>query len=224
VQNFRNHGARSAAISLPPGFAVRPVTDAELDGALATEEADEIGRIVVQSGVMFALASLCSDHGLPFQIMGGVVRDAYAHGVPSGTDLPQAGATLAGLLPLLNAFPEVTFCLSILSDSQIQELNSYGWILQNVVLSGHWWYLNVPEYIAYDCAARIQSVPKTKLIGYYSDAYKLEFTLAKFNMYRRVLAHVLAGHFVEAGLGSEEDAVAIARLMLRDNAAAIFGL
>ena len=103
-------------------------------------------------------------------------------------------------------------------------MNSYGWLIHNVVLSGHWWYQNVPEYIASDLAARLQSVPKTKLIGYYSDMYKLEFGLAKFNMYRRVLAHVLAGRFVEAGLGTEDDALDVARLLLRDNAVRIFDL
>lgn len=228
VERFCSWGARSAAISLPPQFACASETGQDFGGALADTLRDPEGATdcapAVQSGVMYELADLCRQHSLPFQIMFGVVRNAYAHGVPSGTDLPVAGASLAGLLPLLNDFPEVTFCLSILSDSQVQELNSFGWMLQNVVLSGHWWYLNVPEYIAYDLGARIQSVPKTKLIGYYSDMYKLEFGLPKFNMYRRVLAHVLAGHFVEAGLGSEEDAAQVARLLLRDNACRIFGL
>jgi len=154
--------------------------------------------------------------------MYGALRNAYAHGVRQGRDLPHAGDSLHGLLPLLNAFPQVTFCLSVLSDSQIHELNSYGWILRNVALSGHWWYLNIPAYIERDLAARLQSAPRNKLIGYYSDMYKLEFGLAKFNMYRRVLARVLARDFVGIGLGSEEDAVEIARLLLRENAIRIF--
>jgi glucuronate isomerase len=54
--------------------------------------------------------------------------------------------------------------------------------------------------------------------------YKLEFGLAKFNMYRRVLARVLARDFVQPGLGTEPQAVRIARAMLRDNAVRIFGL
>lgn len=228
VEHFRQSGARSAAISLPPRFRAFPVAEAEFERAVqgmlrGAEPAPDEGA-VLQSGILFALAGFCRDCSLPFQIMYGALRDAYAHGVPQGMDLPQAGDTLRGLLPLLNAFPEVTFCLSVLSESQAQELGSYGWILQNVVLSGHWWYANVPAYIAGDLAARLQSVPKTKLIGYYSDMYKLEFGLAKFNMYRRVLAEVLAGDFVEAGLGSEEDALAMARLLLRDNAVRIFGL
>ena len=57
---------------------------------------------------------------------------------------------------------------------------------------GHWWYSNIPAFIAADVRARLQAVPKTKIVGYYSDAYKLEFVLPKFNMYRRILAEALA--------------------------------
>ncbi|MHC4592020.1 MAG: glucuronate isomerase [Planctomycetota bacterium] len=228
VERFVAAGARSAAISLPPHFDACPVADGAFESAVArTLAGAELGPAdadALQSGVLFALAGLCRDFSLPLQIMYGVVRGAYEHGVHQGRDLPVAGASLRGLLPLLNAFPDVTFCLSVLSESQAQELSSYGWLMQNVVLSGHWWYLNVPALIARDLAARLQSVPKTKLIGYYSDMYKLEFGLAKFNMYRRILARVLAQDFVEAGLGTEEDAVRVAQLLLHDNAARIFGL
>ncbi|MFO7956998.1 MAG: glucuronate isomerase [Candidatus Brocadiia bacterium] len=226
VEHFWAHGARSAAISLPPGFRAYRVSDGDFNReAERTLSGTGSGdRQVVQSGVLFHLAECCRENALPFQIMYGVVRDAYTHGVPQGTDLPAAGDTLRGLLPLLNAFSEVTFCLSVLSDSQVQELGAYGWIVQNVVLSGHWWYLNVPAHIERDLAARLQSVPKAKLIGYYSDMYKLEFGLAKFNMYRRVLARVLARDLVEPGFATEDEAVSIARLMLRENAMRIFRL
>ena len=46
----------------------------------------------------------------------------------------------------------------------------------------------------------LQAVPKTvKLVGYYSDAYTLEFVLPKFNMYRRLLAETLAEEGMVAG-------------------------
>ena len=80
----------------------------------------------------------------------------------------------------------------MLTSGQNQELASYAWIFPNVIASGHWWYSNVPAYIESDLRARLEAVPKMKLIGYYSDAYKLEFVLPKFNMYRRMLARVLA--------------------------------
>ena len=126
--------------------------------------------------------------------------------------------------PLLNAFPSVPFCISVLSSGQNQELASYSWIFPNVVTSGHWWYSNIPCHIEHDLRARLQAVPKTKQIGYYSDAYKLEFILPKYNMYRRLLARVLADDFVRPGVYSETQAVELARLLLRDNARRIFNV
>ncbi|MFW6279540.1 MAG: glucuronate isomerase [Planctomycetota bacterium] len=228
VSHFVDHGARSMALSLPPGFEVFPVVDSDLDTAVAktmqgkplsSEETETL-----RCGVLFALAELCRDHDLPVQLMYGVIRDAYRHGVPKGTDLPVAGDSLRGLLPLLNGFPGIDFCLSVLSDSQAQELASYGWILHNVIISGHWWYDTVPAYVQRDLAARIQSVPKTELIGYYSDMYKLEFGLPKYNMYRRILARVLAEDLIGSGRGTEKDAVEVARYLLRDNARRIFDI
>ena len=228
IERFLEFGAASLAISLPPHFKVFPVAQGDLDTAIGKaaqgKPLSKAENEALQSGVLFALGELCRQFKLPVQVMVGAVRDAYRHGVPEGTDLPLAGDTLRTLMPLLNGFPDVTFLLSTLSDSQAHELVSYGWIVRNVVVSGHWWYDTIPAYIQRDLAARLQAVPKTKLIGYYSDMYKLEFGLPKFNMYRRVLADVLARDYVEGGRGSESDAVDIARLLLRDNARRIFGL
>ena len=65
-------------------------------------------------------------------------------------------------------------------------------------------------------------MPKTKQLGYYSDAYKLEFILPKYNMYRRILAQILADDFVRTGACSETQAIELARLLLRENAQRIF--
>ena len=55
------------------------------------------------------------------------------------------------------------------------------------------------------CKARIQALPKVKLLGYYSDAYKLEFILPKFNMYRRILAETLAEECVRGEVGPSSE-------------------
>src|SRR5205823_911138 len=102
------------------------------------------------------------------------------------------------------------------------ELASYAWIFPNVVTSGHWWYSNIPVHIERDTRARLQAVPKTKQVGYYSDMYKLEFGLPKFNMYRRVLAKVLADDFVRPAVLTETRAVALGRQLLRDIVQRIF--
>jgi glucuronate isomerase len=52
----------------------------------------------------------------------------------------------------------------------------------------------------------------------------LEFILPKYNMYRRLLARVLADDFVRPGVYSEAQAVDLAQLLLRDNARRIFNV
>jgi glucuronate isomerase len=59
-------------------------------------------------------------------------------------------------------------------------------------------------------------------VGYYSDAYKLEFVLPKFSMFRNILAKVLAEDLVEPGYMSEEQAIAAAQALLNGNARQIF--
>ena len=227
-KRFQAAGAVSVALGLPPCYKVFPIAESDLDTAVGKavegKPLSAAETASLHNGALFAIAELCRQTHMVMQVMCGAARGAYHHGVPQGMDLPQAGDNLRGLLPLLNGFPDVTFCMSVLSDSQAHELASYGWIVQNVVVSGHWWYDNMPAYIERDLTARLQSVPKTKLIGYYSDMYKLEFGLPKFNMYRRVLARALARDFVESGRGTEAEAAETARLLLRENAVRIFRL
>src|SRR5262249_3722021 len=159
---------------------------------------------------------------LPFDLMIGVNRRVYEKGVYQGQDLFDQRTSLIQYRELFNAFPEVTFPISVLTSVQNQELVAYSWIFPNVITNGHWWYSNIPVFIDKDVRARLEGVPKTKQLGYYSDAYKLEFVLPKYNMYRRILARILADDFVRPGIYSEAQALELARLLLRDNVKRIF--
>lgn len=200
-EHFTGNGAKACAISLPPDFAPKG-PDA--------------------NAAFWMLAELCREFRLPFDLMIGVNRNVYRGGVHQGRDLFDQRCSLIQYQELFNAFPEVTFCVSVLSSGMNQELVSHAWIFPNVVTCGHWWYSNIPMYIATDLRARLQAVPKTKQIGYYSDAYKLEFVLPKYNMYRRVLSEVLASDFIEAGRMTDRQAIDLARQILRDNVQSIF--
>jgi glucuronate isomerase len=106
---------------------------------------------------------------------------------------------------------------------QNQELVAYSWIFPNVLPCGHWWYSNTPSYIEADLRSRLEAVPAGKQIGYYSDAYKLEFVLPKFAMYRRCLANVLLRDFCVGRGWSEERALELGKAVLRDNVVEVFG-
>ena len=85
-------------------------------------------------------------------------------------------------------------------------------------------YSNTPTFIEHDAACRLECVPATKQIAYYSDMYKLEFALPKFAMYKRILAKILAEKFVIDRAWSEERALALGKQVLRGNVESIFNI
>ena len=78
------------------------------------------------------------------------------------------------------------------------------------------------RHIELDTRARLEAVPRTKQIGYYSDMYKLEFALPKFRMYRRVLSRVLADELVRGRGWTEDQAIDLGKQVLRGNVERIF--
>jgi len=226
-QHFKSRGARACAISLPPDFAPMKVSLARANTALAAIHADGIAaaeshRRAVGNYVFWTLAEMCEAFKLPFDLMIGVNRGVYEAGVYQGRDLYDSRVSLIQYKELFNAFPSVTFPISVLASVTNQELTSYAWIFPNVISHGHWWYSNTPAFIEHDLAARLEAVPRTKQIGYYSDMYKLEFALPKFAMFKRILAKVLAERFVIDRGWSEEQAVQLGTQVLRSNVETTF--
>jgi glucuronate isomerase len=226
-ERFVARGARACAISLPPSFAPAPCEQAAADKALSAVSGanpSTENSVSVSHFVFWTLAEFCAEFKLPFDLMIGVNRAVYRAGVYQGQDLYDSRVSLIQYQELFNAFPQVTFPISVLASVTNQELVSYAWIFPNVVTNGHWWYSNTPAYIEHDAAARLEAVPQTKQIGYYSDAYKLEFCLPKFAMYKRILAKILAERFVSDRGWSEQQALDLGRRVLRGNVEQIFNM
>lgn len=225
--HFKANNVRACAISLPPSFAPKRVDAATADDVVGKvfsgAELSDCDQNSLSCFVFWTLAEFCVEHKLPFDLMIGVNRRVFEAGVFQGQDLYDKRVSLIQYKELLNAFPQVTFPISVLSETSNQELVSYSWIFPNVVTNGHWWYSNIPVFIENDTRARLQAVPQTKQIGYYSDMYKLEFALPKFAMYRRILARCLANDFVVARGWNVEKAVSLGKLVLRGNVESIFG-
>lgn len=225
-ERFKAKGAKACAISLPPDFVPRRATPRRavtpLNRTLTGLDVRPDEHEEVQTLVFWTLAELCADHRLPFDLMIGVHRNVYPAGVAGGRDLFDRRVSLYDYRELFNHFPGVTFPVSTLSPDAGGELVAYAWVFPNVVPMGHWWYANIPAFIGADLRARLQAVPKGKLVGYYSDAYKLEFVLPKFNMYRRVLAETLADTALRGQGWPVERALELARALLLENPKRIF--
>jgi glucuronate isomerase len=227
AERFVRRGARAAAISLPPDFRPWQPDAAAAERALATVRregpaAPAADRALLAADLFWRVAECCDECRLPFDLMIGVRRAVYPGGVYQGQDLLDGRLSLADYAPLFNAFPGVAFPVSVLSHPLNHELVSFSWIFPNVYPFGHWWYANTPAVIERDLEQRLEAVPRTKLLGYYSDMYKLEFGYPKFAMYRRVLARVLARRFVEERGWSEERAVDLGLDLLVRNTRRVF--
>ncbi len=227
-QHFKAKNVRACAISLPPFFTPTEISDATAEAALTrimqlNEQASADDRTTLGYWIFWQLASNCVQFALPFDLMIGVNRAVYPKGVYQGQDLYDSRVSLIQYRDLFNAFPQVTFPISVLASVTNQELVSYSWIFPNVVTNGHWWYSNTPSFITRDLTARLEAIPRNKQIGYYSDMYKLEFALPKFNMFKRCLAEVLADHYVQGQGWSETRAIALGNQVLRGNVETIFG-
>lgn len=226
-EHFTSRGVKACAISLPPWFSPQPISDAAAQRALTSvlakpNEATHDDQQRLSYWVFWQLADLCRQHCLPFDLMIGVNRRVYPSGVFQGQDLYDSRISLIQYSQLFNAFPKVTFPISVLASVTNQELASYAWIFPNVICHGHWWYSNTPSFVRRDLQARMEAVPRNKLIGYYSDMYKLEFALPKFRMFKRCLASVLADHFVLELGWSERRACELGAQLLRGNVEATF--
>jgi glucuronate isomerase len=226
-KHFVAKGARACAISLPPTFAPTRVSLESAEAAFTAvvrDPSQQAHAEMLANFVFWTLAEFCAEYKLPFDLMIGVNRAVYRDGVYQGQDLYDSRVSLIQYKELFNAFPQVVFPISVLASVTNQELVSYAWIFPNVVTNGHWWYSNTPAYIEHDAAARLEAVPQTKQIGYYSDAYKLEFCLPKFGMYKRILGKLLAERFVVERGWSEQQAVDFGRRVLRGNVEQIFNM
>jgi glucuronate isomerase len=226
-KHFVAKGARACAISLPPSFSPVKVSTEAAEAAFTAvvrDPSQQSHAETLANFVFWTLAEFCAEYKLPFDLMIGVNRAVYRDGVFQGQDLYDSRVSLIQYKELFNAFPQVVFPISVLASVTNQELVSYAWIFPNVVTNGHWWYSNTPAYIEHDAAARLEAVPQTKQIGYYSDAYKLEFCLPKFGMYKRILAKLLAERFVVERGWSEQQSVDFGRRVLRGNVEQIFNM
>jgi glucuronate isomerase len=225
--HFTRNGCRACAISLPPDFTPQHVSDNAAAGAMEAllNQGEGLGvqhHRELSQFVFWTLAQYCAEYKLPFDLMIGVNRAVYPAGVYQGMDLYDSRVSLIQYRELFNAFPTVNFPISVLASVTNQELASYSWIFPNVSTNGHWWYSNTPTFIEHDASARLECVPRTKQIGYYSDMYKLEFALPKFAMYKRILSKILAERYIQDRGWSETRAIELARDLLIHNTQRIF--
>lgn len=146
-----------------------------------------------------------------------------AEPLPAETSSRLRQHTLAQLAEVISRHPGIQFQCFLASSHANQTLCTIARELPNFSLAGYWWHNFFPPFIARVMAERLDMLAANRQVGFFSDAYTLEWAYAKAVMVRRILAEVLAEK-VSRGQYSVTDAIAIARTILFDTPRELLGM
>jgi hypothetical protein len=118
--------------------------------------------------------------------------------------------TVFELAAVLNKYKNLNFSFYLSSLHQNQALCTLARELPNVSLSAYWWHNFFPNSIRQVMSQRLDMLPANKQVGFFSDAYCVEWAYAKAVIVRKQLAQVLAEKIAQ-GQYSFEGALAIAK-------------
>jgi glucuronate isomerase len=95
--------------------------------------------------------------------------------------------------------------------------------LPNFSLAAYWWHNFFPTVIRQVMEERLDMLPVNKQVGFFSDAYCIEWTYGKIRLVLKQLAVVLAGK-IEQGQYSRRDALDVARAILYETPQSLLGM
>lgn len=121
--------------------------------------------------------------------------------------------TIFELANLFSRYPSLHFNLFNANSHQQQALNTIARELPNVSLSAYWWHNFFPTYIRESINSRLDMVPANKTVGFFSDAYCMDWAYAKSIIIKKQLASVMADK-INQGQYTMESALAIAKTIL----------
>lgn len=207
VAAFPKDRLLATATHLSTDLDLRPVTDSEMAAALARrDQADEGERSIYASYVneLFLRELERQAPHVTFQFSFG------AEPLPFETGSRVSQRTIAQLGELCHRHPGVKFMCFNASRHANQGLCTLCRELPNLSLAGYWWHNFHPGAIRQIMEERLDLLPLNKQVGFFSDAYCIEWVYGKMMIVRRCLAEVL-GHKIRVGQYSKNDALAIAR-------------
>jgi glucuronate isomerase len=198
----------------------RVVSDAEMESALAhRQQAGPAERDVYASYVNEAFLCALEKHGdqIVFQFSFG------AEPLPFETGSRLRQDTIGQVAEMMARHPKLRFQCFLASRHANQALCTLARELPNFSLAGYWWHNFFPDVIRQVMAERLDMVPANKQVGFFSDAYCVEWAYAKAVLVRKQLAWVLAGK-IEQGQYSTAEALAIARAILHESPRTLLGM
>ena len=136
-----------------------------------------------------------------------------AEPLPFETGSRMRQSTVAALGEMIARHPRIRFQCLLGSAHVNQGLCTLARELPNFSLAGYWWHSFFPAFIERAIEERLDMLSTASQVGFFSDAYTLEWSYAKAVVVRRILGKVLARK-VLLGQYTKARAVEVAREIL----------
>ena len=198
----------------------REVSDAEMESALGRRsEAGTTERDAYASYINEAFLTELEKHGheIVFQFSLGAEPLPYE----TGSRLSQH--TISQLGEIIGRHPRLKFQSFVASRHANQSLCTLARELPNFSLAGYWWHNFFPNIMRQTIAERLDMLPATQQIGFFSDAYCVEWTYGKTVLVRKQIAQVLAEK-IDQGQFTHDEALGIAGSILFDSPQSLLGM
>ncbi len=210
----------STAQHISTDINYRRVSKAEMSAALDhRNEATPADRDVYASYILEAFLTELEKHGsdILYQFSIGAEPLPYE----TGSKLRQE--TIFELAEIIARHPGLRFQAFLSSEHADQALCTLARELPNLSLAGYWWHNFFPGAIRKVISDRLDMLAANKQIGFFSDAYCVDWTYAKAVLVRRQWVEVL-GQKIDQGQFSIDEAMAIARQILYETPQTLVGM
>jgi len=123
---------------------------------------------------------------------------------------------------LASRFEDFHFNLSAASDAYTQDIAVLAKHIPNISVAGYWWHTLYPFYIRKSIETRLDMVPVSKIIAFFSDAYHCEWCWPKIRLVKQIMGEVLADR-VNRGMYDLDTALSIIPVVFHDAPKEIYG-
>jgi hypothetical protein len=131
--------------------------------------------------------------------------------------------TLRQLADMIARHPRLRFQCFLGTRHANQAFCTLARELPNLSLAGYWWHNFFPDVMRQIIAERLDMLPVNKQVGFFSDAYCIEWTYGKAALVRKQLACVLRDR-IEQGQYTTDEALSLARAILYDTPQTLLGM
>ena len=159
-------------------------------------EAGPAERDIFASYVHDAFLSALAASGKPIAFQFSFAAEPMPH--ETASIVPQR--SISHLADVAARHPKVKFVCFVSSRHANQSICTLCSELPNFSLAGYWWHNFFPDAIRQVIGERLDMLPVNKQVGFFSDAYCIEWTYGKTLLVRKQLARVFADKIEQSNI------------------------